>query len=278
MQFLILMIKGFFIGVANIIPGVSGGTLAITLGIYEQLINAISHFFSDLKNNIKLLLPLGIGAVISIALLAKVLSFCLDNYSWATILFFLGLILGGLPMLWKKVKDDKKKVSNWIIFIIIFAFVASLAFIKTGDTNISLAGLDLLGYIKLFGVGVLAAATMVIPGISGSFVLMLIGYYKPIIDKISSFFEFNNFIGDAFTLGVFGIGVLIGIVLVAKLLEFLFEKYKGQTYFAVLGFVLSSVVGIIMPILGNKTSVMEIIIGIVLFIIGGTIAYKLGDD
>ena len=101
---ILLILKGFVLGIANIIPGVSGGTLAITLGIYERMIEAISHFFSNFKDNLKFIMFLGIGILISLALFSNVIGFCLDNYKFATILFFIGIILGGMPILFKKVK------------------------------------------------------------------------------------------------------------------------------------------------------------------------------
>ena len=126
MKHIVLGIKGFFIGLANIIPGVSGGTLAITLGIYEQLIGCISHIFKNLKENIKFLLPIGIGAVLSIVTLSHAISFSLENYVLPTILFFIGAILGGLPMLINKVSGYKLKISNIIIFIISFSLIILL--------------------------------------------------------------------------------------------------------------------------------------------------------
>lgn len=113
---IILALKGAIIGVANIIPGVSGGTLAITLGIYEQLINTISHFFKNFKNNLKFVIPVGIGAVLSILILSKVINFSLDQYPVPTFLFFIGLILGGIPLLYKKVRKEPKTIPNWICF------------------------------------------------------------------------------------------------------------------------------------------------------------------
>ena len=97
-----LVIKGFVIGIANIIPGVSGGTLAITLGIYEDLINAISHFFTNFKKNLEFLILLGIGAVLSILTLSKLINFSLTKFPVPTTLFFIGLIVGGVPLIYKR--------------------------------------------------------------------------------------------------------------------------------------------------------------------------------
>ena len=104
MNKLMYFIKGFFFGIANIIPGVSGGTIAITMGIYEDLIGSISNFFKDPKKSIKYLLPIGIGAAISILVMSKVISFALSKYPAPTTLFFIGLIVGGIPLIFNKVK------------------------------------------------------------------------------------------------------------------------------------------------------------------------------
>lgn len=273
---LTLVIKGFLIGVANIIPGVSGGTLAITLGIYEKLIGAISHFFKNLKENIKFIIPIGIGAVLSILLLSRVISFCLDKYTLATILFFIGLILGGIPLLNKKIKGHYKNVSNIIIFLLSFGFVIVLSVLK-GENVVSFANMNIINYIMLFLVGVVAAATMIIPGVSGSFVLMLLGYYKPIVDTIGALTKFNNIWQNIMILVPFGIGVLVGIVAISKLLEFLFKKYEVKTYFGVMGFITASIITIFTGAEGLVFSIPQLLIGLMLLGIGFTAAYKLGE-
>ena len=273
---LTLVIKGFLIGVANIIPGVSGGTLAITLGIYEKLIGAISHFFKNLKENIKFIIPIGIGAVLSILLLSRVISFCLDKYTLATILFFIGLILGGIPLLNKKIKGHYKNVSNIIIFLLSFGFVVALSILK-GENVVSFENMNIINYIMLFLVGVVAAATMIIPGVSGSFVLMLLGYYKPIVDTIGDLTKFNNIWQNIMILVPFGIGVLVGIVAISKLLEFLFKKYEVKTYFGVMGFIMASIITIFTGAEGLVFSVPQLLIGLMLLGIGFTAAYKLGE-
>lgn len=275
-ELIILGVKGFIMGIANIIPGVSGGTLAITLGIYERLIGAISNLFKNFKKNIKFIIPIGIGMVLSILLLSKVISFCLDKYTLATILFFIGLILGGIPLLNKKVKGHYKSISNILIFLLSFSFVIVLSILK-GEGTVSFTNMNLFSYILLFLVGVVAAGTMIIPGVSGSFVLMLLGYYKPIIDTISSLTKFNNLFENIMILLPFGIGIIVGIVLIAKLLEFLFKKFEVKTYFGVMGFVLASIITIFISAEGLVFSVPQLLIGLVLLLLGFGVAYKLGE-
>ena len=280
MKNVILAIKGFFIGLANIIPGVSGGTLALTLGIYEKLIGCISHFFKNLKENIKFILPIGIGAVIAILSLSHLISFCLDNYVLPTILFFIGAILGGLPMLIKKVSGHKITISNIIIFLITFGIIILLLFLNS-ETEVSFQNMNIIYYFLLFVVGVVDYAKMVIPGVSGSAVLMTIGYYKPILNIVKNLTDFSSLGSNLAILIPFGLGVLVGILLIAKVLEFLFKNFEVKTYYGVLGFIVASIIAIIYQNLVINANFVfsfgSLIIGIILFILGFVVAYKLGD-
>ncbi len=282
-----LVIKGFIMGIANIIPGVSGGTLALTLGIYEDFIGAISHFFKNIKKNISFLLPVVIGIGLSLLTMSNVISTCFDKFPIPTTLFFMGLVIGGIPMLFNKVKREKevKKVSSYIIALITFSIVMILAFAPElfGDTagNVDLSNLNAGGYILLSLVGVIAAATMIIPGVSGSLVLMLLGYYLPIIDKIKELTHLENILSNTITLGVFGIGVLIGIVAVAKVIEWLFAKYEIKTYFGVLGFIIASILAIPVSVYHEVSNIVfivpNVLVGIVLLLVGIIVGYKLGE-
>lgn len=275
---LILVIKGFFFGIANIIPGVSGGTIAITMGVYEEMIEIISHFFKDLKKSLSFVIPFGIGAILSILLMSKVISFCLDKYPFPTKLFFIGLILGGIPLIAKKVKNSKIKPLNIILFLITFSIIIGMTFMKEGNYAVSLSNMNIGMYIVLFLVGMVAAATMVIPGVSGSFVLMLLGFYEPIIKTISNITKPSLLGTNISILLPFGLGILIGIVLVAKILEFLFNKYEVPTYYAILGFIIASIFTLSFSLFGVSISLMQVLIGILLFVLATIIGYKLGDE
>lgn len=274
-------------GIANIIPGVSGGTLALTLGIYEQFIGAISHFFSNLKENIRFLVPIVIGIGLSILTMSNVISASFDNYPIPTTLFFMGLVIGGIPMLFNFVKDkkEKKQVSSYIIATLTFALVMVLALSEqifgAGLGDVNLANLSVGGYLLLFIVGLVAAATMVIPGVSGSLVLMLLGYYLPIVNTIKDLTKFNNIFSNCLILGCFGVGILLGIVLISKLIEFLLAKYETKTYFGVIGFILASVLAIPISVyneVGNIVfTVPQVLIGLVFCALGILIGYKLGE-
>lgn len=280
-----LVIKGFIMGIANIIPGVSGGTLALILGIYEEFIGAISHFFSNFKKNISFLIPIVIGMGLAIVSLSNVIDYSYKHFPIPTCLFFVGLVLGGIPMLASKVKGKKesKKVSNYFIFLATFllVIVMSLSDVIFGEgLKVSFSNMNIISYILLFLVGVIAAATMVIPGVSGSLVLMLLGYYYPVIGVIKELTKFKNLGENLVIVSIFGIGVLVGIVLISKLIEFLFKKYEVKTYFGVLGFIVASVIAIPLSTLlegGVVFSVLQILIGLIFATLGVGISYKLGE-
>lgn len=285
MESLILVVKGFFIGVANVIPGVSGGTIALILGIYEKLISTIGNIYKNLKENILFLLPIVIGMGLSIVTTSKVVSYSYNNFPLPTLMFFVGLVCGGIPMLVKNVKGKKenKQLSSYIILILTFLsviFMASYKFIFSINSEVSFASMNIGSFLILFVIGIIASATMVIPGISGSLVLMILGYYYPIIETINNLFK-GDFLHNALILGVFGIGVVVGIVLISKLLELLFKNYKTKTYFGVLGFVFASVIAIPLSACFELNSIIfnieHIIISLVMLVIGTTISYKLGD-
>lgn len=278
MKNIILILKGAIFGIANIIPGVSGGTLALTMGVYEDLISSISNFFKKPKESLKFILPFIFGAALSILLMSKVISLCLDKFPFPTTLFFVGLIIGGIPLLTKKIKKAKPKGLNIFLFILTFALIIFMNFINSGTNSINLENLSIITYLLLALVGLIAAATMVIPGISGSFVLMLLGFYEPIVNTISNLTDFSHFFHNIAILIPFGIGIILGILLVSKLLEYLFKYHEVSTYYAILGFVISSVIVLIMNALSVKISLPHIIIGLILLAIATIIGYKLGDE
>jgi putative membrane protein len=286
MKYIILALKGFMMGIANIIPGVSGGTIAIILGIYEELINRVSNLFKDFKENLKFIIPIGIGIVASIAIMSGVIKYSYNNFPLPTMMFFVGLVLGGIPMLLSHVrgKKESKKISNYIIFLITFSIVVLMSvsdLIFNTNTVVNFSNMGILGFVLLFLVGIISAGTMVIPGISGSLVLMLLGYYYPVIDTIHSFVKFKDIVSNGIILTVFGLGVLVGIVAIAKLLEWLFKKYSVKTYFGVLGFVFASVIAIpISTIIELGDLGMNIplaVVSIITLVFGAIISYKLGE-
>lgn len=264
---IMLILKGFALGIANVIPGVSGGTIAVILGIYEKLIDILSNLKTKLKENFKYLLFLAIGLILAVGLFSNAVTFCLKNYPFATILFFIGFIIGGMPPLLNKVKS-KIDIKSVICFIIAFTVVMLIAFITPDTMNKSLDIINIKTLIILFLIGVLGAASMVLPGISGSFVLMLIGYYEPIMNSISEFTKLNNLTHNILILAMFGLGVLFGIIFMAKLIKILLEKYEIPMYMGIIGFVIASAISILVSVIGSSYGVLQIIIGVILMFVG----------
>ena len=258
-----LILKGIIIGIANIIPGVSGGTLAVILGIYDKLTEAIGNFpVVPMKKKIeygKFLAQIGIGVVIGIVLFAKIIEFSVLNYPKITAGVFTVLILPSIPFI---VKGENKKDGKNIIFFILGAIVASIfiyADYMYGDKSAAgdITTVLSMGYmIKLFLCGGIAAGAMIIPGISGSMLLLMLGEYYNVLGFINKFFtglihigSFNS-IGDIVSnlaiieLVVFGLGIIIGLVVIAKIINILLEKYRSSTLFFITGIIVVSILQI----------------------------------
>ena len=264
---LVLFLKGFIMGIANIIPGVSGGTLAVILGVFKDFLGAISNIFKTFWKSVLFLLPIVLGMGVAILASSKLIETCLTKFPLATVLFFVGLILGGIPILFKKIKNEMKSVPNYIVFGIVFMFVLVFTFFISGEKNVELINLNFFDYILLFLVGALASASMVIPGISGSMVLMTVGYYNGILTTVNNLFDFSMFWENIAILIPFGLGVVVGILLISKLITYLLNKFEVKTYFAIFGFIFSSL--IVMFFKNSITfNIVEFIIGLVLLVIG----------
>jgi putative membrane protein len=272
----ILFIKGFIMGVANIIPGVSGGTLAVILGIFKKFVESISNILKNFKESLLFLIPVVLGMGVAVLATSKVVEASLNNFPLATVLFFVGLILGGIPILFKKIKNNLKSIPNYIIFTIMFVFVLVFTFVISGEKNVELTNLTFIDYILLFIVGMVASASMVIPGISGSMVLMTIGYYNLILNTVSNIFDFSIFWHNVSILIPFGLGVVVGILLIAKLITFLLNKFEIKTYFAIFGFIFSSLIVIFFKNNINF-NIIEFIIGIILMVIGFLVSYYIAS-
>jgi len=239
---------GILIGIANIIPGVSGGTLALSLGVYEDIIYAVNHLFKEFKKSMKILIPLGIGAILAILCLSKVIEHCFNVWPNNTTSVFVGLIIGALPMLFKKVKGSKIDLKNIICFIIGFGIILAMAFL--GETQNSNVFPSTNLFIILL-VGIIASATMIIPGVSGSMVLALMGFYMPILNTINTLVEkllsldISNSWNEIFILTFFGIGVIIGVIVLARIIEIMFNKFKIPTFYVIIGIIMASPIALL---------------------------------
>ena len=291
LEFIIYIVDGFIMGLANVIPGVSGGTLALILGVYEKLINSISNLFKKFGKSIFFLLPLIIGVILAFLGGSHAITYCLDNFLFATIMLFFGAVIGGLPMLFKKVKTEKTRPSGIIICLITFAITIGLLFLFQHQGSADVPHITFGKVILWLILGAVAAATMVIPGVSGSAFLMTVGYYYPVMNCVKGLTTAGADKGhDAAVLVIWAVGILLGIFFISKLIKVLLEKYETNTYWGIIGFVIGSAILIILQnffmvdmhwtsigtILGG-TSVVEYIVGVVLAVLAFLGAYKLGD-
>ncbi|MBQ8412207.1 MAG: DUF368 domain-containing protein [Lachnospiraceae bacterium] len=283
MNFLVDIIKGIFVGIANIIPGVSGGTMAVSFGIYDKILSSISNLFKDFKKSFKTLLPVAIGMVVGIIGFSFAIDWLLRNYPFATSAAFTGLILGGLPAILQSLKDgwnkDTKKsiIVNLFLFAVLASIVICMCFVN-GDAEsgilITVSGPMI---IKLFFMGIIAAATMVIPGVSGSLVLMILGYYFGILTAVKDFIsalkglDFKELLNQALILAPFALGCFVGVIFISKLIEWLFNHYASATFSGILGLIIASPFSIFYKVQQeydmSNLNVPMIIIGVVVCIL-----------
>ncbi|WP_051251592.1 DUF368 domain-containing protein [Psychrilyobacter atlanticus] len=238
------IISGAFIGIANIIPGVSGGTVALLLGVYEKLTESVGEFFTVPKEKkiefIKFLSQIFIGVVIGLLVFAKVIGFLYTNYRESTSFFFLGLIVASLPLV--LTHRDNKKINNhgklWFLFglLLMIGFTILQSFYGDGETSSSLYRLTAGYSVKLILAGALAGGAMVIPGISGSLLLVMLGEYYNILGFVN-----NRMI---LPVALVGIGAVIGIVGFARIIDKLLKSHRDNTLYFIIGLIVASLVEI----------------------------------
>lgn len=228
------VLKGVVIGIANAIPGVSGGTMMVIMKVFDRLLGAVSLNIKKLKENFVFLLTIVLGMGIGVILSSKVLSICFEQFYVQTQFFFMGVVLGSLPMIYKEATKEQKLAPIHIIpFIIGVAVIigVSVVSMSTGSNTVH-TELTASNFIYLMIISIIAAAAMIMPGLSGSLVLLILGGYQTMIQAID---EMNIPI-----LIPIGIGVILGIVLCAKLITICLKKWQRGTYAVILGLICGS--------------------------------------
>ena len=276
------ILKGIVIGLANIIPGVSGGTMMVAMGIYDKLIHCITHLFKEFKQSIAFVLPIFIGMGIAIVGSSFGIDYLFATFPLQTNFFFIGLILGSLPLLYGNVKEIKIKPGHMVSAVVFFALVVVLALLDGTEGARADLSFNLVNVIILFLVGVVASATMIIPGVSGSMMLLLLGFYNPILTTIKEFvtalvsFDVAGILAGCGVLIPFGIGVVVGIFAVAKLVEVLLAKFPAYSYWGIIGLVVGSPIAIL--IIGTFTTItlVQVLVSVVTLALGFFISIKLG--
>ena len=274
MDFIRLIVIGVILGVANVIPGVSGGTLAVVFNIYDRLISVITLNVKKILSEWKFILPLVIGMGLGIILFSKAITFLFENYPVQTNWFFIGIILGSIPMIVKRLmaagktsSSDARKipVSAIVCGVLALAVMAIMTYANVAESGAPIqTELTPLLAVKLFIGLACATIAMIIPGISGSFLMLVVGIYSTVIAAISDF--------NIPLLIPAVIGGVIGLLGGAKLVRFLMAKVPAQTYGAIMGLVLGSIL-VIFPGFGGfatvATSLLAAAVGFVVSFFAG---------
>lgn len=280
MKYLIDCLRGFCMALADSVPGVSGGTIAFILGFYDKFINSLNDLIygkkKDRKNAIKFLIKLGIGWIIGMILAVLILSSLFESNIYRVSSLFIGFIIFAIPLIIKEEKNVLKNKYYNILFsiigIIIVVLITYFNPINSSGNGINLANLNLGLIIYIFISAMIAISAMVMPGISGSTLLLIFGMYIPVISAIKEFLHFKfNYLP---ALIIFGLGVVTGILLIIKLVKKALDKHRSKAIYTIIGLMIGSIYAIIMgptTLEVAKDSLSFNTFSIVFFIIGGVI-------
>jgi len=282
--------NGLAFGITETIPGVSGGTIAIILGFYFELIEAINHFTDNIPRRLGFLVPLILGVAAGVLLFSSIINFLLANYSFPTMLFFIGLIAGIIPHIFSKAKEDSRRFrfKEILLIAVPFLFLVTISFLKgvsVTDPAEVINNINVPFMLFIFFAGIIAAAALVIPGISGSFVLLLLGIYPLVIYSVSSIRFFLTGVSDtALLLNVckvlipLAIGVIIGGLSMVRLIEKLLKNHSKIVYSIILGLLFGSVCVLFKDPIVYRSGISAIIIvvGALTFSIGAVFSFKIG--
>jgi len=283
-----IFLIGVAMGVANIIPGVSGGTIAVVFGIYEELMDSLGNFLTDKTKRwqyIKFLTVLFTGALISIVSLARVLSWSFENYPLPTVYFFLGLIIGSIPVVIRSHPEMKPNFYRILAFFIGLLAVIILALMQDRSggevTGAEIVSLGMSDYLYFIFSGAVAASAMIIPGVSGSFILILLGVYWEVLSALSGLT--STLLNSGFTsdmmiklsiLGSLLIGIIIGILVFSKIMSWALKNSPSLTMYIILGLI----VGSIYQIFPGFVLSSDGLLALVTLIIGLVISLKFGVE
>lgn len=250
---------GILIGAGAILPGISSGVFLCCFGLYEKIVNCILHFFKDIKSNLKFILPIATGTFFGIFVFGNLLKIVFDKFYMETSFAFIGLILGSLKLVIKQANVKKITLAHILCLLITLSF--SLYLVALENT------LNITSYINsnsyLILAGVLMSAGIVIPGVSKTVILMMLGLYQIYLSAISTL--------NLSILLPIGVGIFIGGILFLFLINFLFKFIKSYTYFGIVGFILGSIF-VIYPGLSFD---IHGIISILLFMVSFSISFIL---
>lgn len=258
--------KGMLMGITELIPGVSAGTIAVMLGIYDRLVMAISGFFSrEWKRHLVFLVPIGIGMGVALILFSRLITYLLSEHYVATMFFFTGLIVGIIPSIARQAEVKRNfGISHYVIVFIGIGLAASMAFFSSDETASPVTSINLTEGIGYFFAGGLASMAMLLPGISGSFVLLVIGVYPTATHALATF--------NIPIILAIGSGVIVGFILTSKLIRYFLDRYTTVMYAIILGMISGSI-AVIFPGLPDSTPLF--IVSAITFLSGLSLTFLL---
>jgi len=266
-------VKGGAIGIACLIPGVSGGTIAVLLKIYQKIIDSVNNIYKHFGKAFMSLLPILLGVIIAIVLLTNPIKLAFEKLPLPLICLFVGLIIGGMPQLIPFVKR-KLNFSGSVAFIMACALIVGLCFVPNIG-NVDITSITFGSFVFVFLMGILAASALVVPGISGSMMMLVFGFYYPLLTIVSNLMKFNSGFGyDVTILLIFVLGLIVGFLVISKLMGFLLKKYKYQTYMGIIGFIVGSLFALFYQFNPNSISPLKMFTDVMPQ--GGQIALAIG--
>ncbi|MCR5706096.1 MAG: DUF368 domain-containing protein [Acholeplasmatales bacterium] len=246
MKWFLDLIKGFLMGISNIIPGFSGGTMAVILKIYDRMIYDLSDITKHPIKAIKDLIFIGIGLLVGMVFAMFTIVFLLEKFPFPTIIFFVGLIIGCLPQMFMQSYEAKKSKLDYLWIIPGLALIVIIPLLSAGDAQLEISFTALL---LLAIMGIVSSASMVIPGLSGSLTLMAFGYYTLVLtsgtDLMKGIFDGSNVWDEFIVMAVFAVSCVVGVLLISKLMGILLKRWKGAVYFFIFGLIVGSPFSII---------------------------------
>ena len=268
-------LTGMAIGTAIIVPGISGGTIALIFGAFQRIVDAVDNLFTKkFWSSLLILLPFLIGSIIAVAALVFPFQLAFKYCLFSIVCLFAGFILGSIPRITEELKGQettKKNIIQLIVGFLIAGIIGVFSVIFHFNEKIDLLFVDRPWYlfVIIFIVGIFSSSGLIVPGFSGSMLLMIIGFYEPILKLV----DFSNF-GPNVLLGfVFALGVLVGFIILSKLMSSLFEKHRISTLYVVIGFIFGSLISIFVnskmfSYIGAGLSLLDCILGPVLLGVG----------
>lgn len=263
-----LFIKGLIIGIGKVMPGVSGALLAINFKVYDRIVESLVNFFSDWKRNLRFLLELGLGIIIAIILFSNGIRYLLNNYNFLMMMLFMGLIGGGSYNYIRRVSYERREY-KYILFIV--GLLIGVSFIGQMDSYIISNSFN--DNIMFFLGGVIEVFTSIIPGISGTAIMMIIGIYDMVLMLVGKIYDISYVINNINIYISYGLGIIISFILGTLLINYLLKKRKRLMEIMIGSFSIYSILMMGVMTFSKIASVIEIILGIMLMIVGIVIGF-----